>query len=433
MSRTVKRILKPVTQVIKYGLASGYRSILDSFGKVCFICIAGSCGKTTTTELIAAILAKQGPLRKGVHKNNTNSVADTILTVSPKHRFCIQEVGGGAPGLLTKSAKLLRPHISVITNIGPDHYTYYRNLESTALDKGKLVEVLPPGGTAVLNADDPYVLEMRNRTKARVVTYGLSAEAMVRGENVSCAWPQRMSLDVCFEGKRIHIQTKLLGEHWVCSVLAGIAAGIAAGASLQRCIEAAEALKPTPYRMCPHETADGITFISDSWKGAMWTIPFALEFMKKAKARRKIVIIGSIADTPKSFFRRYQAVIRQTIDTVDKIIFAGEHALTALRVKPNLESAENSTKQDNRVMAFDSLYKLHCFLNDYMEAGDLVLLKGVENIDHLQRIILSRTDSAKPENFCWRTDCTRKHFCDNCRHLHDFHGKSGIIMTLKNE
>jgi UDP-N-acetylmuramyl pentapeptide synthase len=310
---------------------------------------------------------------------------------------------------MAKSVKLLKPHIGVVTNIGQDHYTLYRTLEATAIDKSKLVSALPPDGTVVLNADDALVFEMRNRTKAKVITYGLSAEAMVRGKNISCAWPDRMSLDVCFEGKWIGVQTKLLGEHWAHAVLAAIATGIAAGVTVEQAIKAIDDFEPMPYRMYPHQTAKGVTLISDNWKGVMWTVPASFDFMRKAKAQRKIAVIGSISDTPKSFFDRYKRIIQQSAGIVDKTIFVGEHALTALRAKKN--------PQDDSVMAFETLYKLNCFLNDYLKPGDLVLLKGVENVDHLQRIILTQTGRIKQENICWKTDCRKKRLCENCKHL----------------
>jgi UDP-N-acetylmuramoyl-tripeptide--D-alanyl-D-alanine ligase len=398
-------VIKPTKNRVKYILAKMYRPVIDLLGKVCFIGITGSCGKTTTTELIAAILEKEGKTRKCSHLNATEAVVDTILTVSPRHRFCIQELSAGRPGLITMLAKLLRPQIGVITNIGQDHYSAFRTLGATAAEKGKLVEMLPPDGTAVLNADDPHVFDMRKRTKAKVVTYGLSAEAIVRGENVSCVWPERMSLDVCFEGKRIHVQTQLLGEHWAYTVLAAISAAISAGVSLEHAVEAVEAFKPTPYRMCPHVTPDGITFISDNWKAPLWTVPSSLDFMKKANAQRKIAIIGTISDTPKSFFRRYQAIIRQTRDIVEKTIFVGEHALTALRTRQNPD--------DQRIMAFCTLVQLNTFLNSYLRPGDLVLLKGIENENHLQRIVISRTGTVA----CWREGCGKKRYCENCRLL----------------
>ncbi len=401
------RFLKPVKLRLQYELARGYRYMLGVHGKVCFIGVTGSCGKTTTTELIAAILAKQCRVRKRSHQNTLRYVADTILTVSPLHRFCINELSGDRPGLMGKSVKLLRPQIGVVTNIGHDHYSYFRNLALTAKEKGQLVETLPAGGTAVLNADDPFVFEMRKRTKAKVITYGLTAEAMVRGECVSCAWPRPMSMDVCCAGKRFNVQTRLLGEHWAYAVLAAVSVGIAAGVPLETAAEAIGTFDPILYRMSQHPTPEGVTFICDNRKAPLWTIPASLDFISKANARRKIVIIGSISDTPKSFFRRYQAIIRQTLGIVDKTIFVGEHALTAMRAKPD--------RNDECVMAFDSLCKLNSFLIGYLGPGDIVLIKGIETTDHLYRLVLSRTEGIA----CWRQNCGEKRFCTDCRLLHE--------------
>ena len=114
------------------------QSLLNVFGNVCFIGITGSCGKTTTTELISAILAKEGRVRKGSRFNSTVIIARTILAVSPRDRFCVHEVSGHAPGVMGKSAKLLQPQIGVVTHIGQDHYGNFRSLEATAVSRQKM-------------------------------------------------------------------------------------------------------------------------------------------------------------------------------------------------------------------------------------------------------------------------------------------------------
>jgi UDP-N-acetylmuramoyl-tripeptide--D-alanyl-D-alanine ligase len=376
----------------------------SALGSVCFIGITGSCGKTTTTELIAAILSRKGRVRKGSHENTIQYFPKTILGVRPWHSFCVSEVSGGEPGVMDEAARLLRPHIAVVTHVGQDHYSSFRTLESVAAEKGKLVEAIPAQGTVVLNADDPHVYAMRRRTAARVITYGQSAEAMVRAENVSCAWPQRLSLDVCYLEQRSRVSTRLLGEHWTSTVLAALCAGLAAGVPLESAVDAVEAFDPVPYRMSPHRTADGVTFISDTWKAPLWTVPASLDFMRKAQADRKIIVIGSISDTPKSFHDRHKVILQQALGVADRIAFVGEHAHSVLRAR---------SAQDDRVVAFSTLRELDAYLGDYLKPGDLVLLKGTGNDDHLQRIELSRNGGVA----CCREKCGKRRFCVDCRLL----------------
>jgi UDP-N-acetylmuramoyl-tripeptide--D-alanyl-D-alanine ligase len=396
-------VLRPAKRRAKLELARGYRSFLQAFGNARFVGVTGSCGKTTTTELIAAVLAGEAPVRMRSDLNTTEYIAEAILTVPPRRRcFCVTEISGHAPGAVQAAVRLLRPQIGVVTNVGQDHYANYRDVELTAAEKGRLVEALPARGFAVLNADDPRVRATGERTGARVITYGLSPEAMVRGRNVTCAWPQALALEVCCAGETYHVQTQLLGRHWAYAVLAAAAVGMAVGISPQRALRAAEAFEPVFGRMSPHRAPGGATFIYDGVKAPLWAIPACLDFMRAARANRKVLVIGSISDTPRSSYRRSQAVIRQALGAVDKIIFVGAHASAARRARPR--------DGDDRVMVFDTLYELDRFLAGYLKEGDLVLLKGSRAADHLDRILLSQTDDVQ----CWR-ECKRRRFCRGCR------------------
>lgn len=393
----------PVRHRTGLEVARCYRTLLGYTTNMSFVAVTGSCGKTTTTELTTAILAREGRARTGNHENDIWFIGSLIRRLSPRDRFCVTEVSGHAKGAMGRSARLLRPHIGVVTNIGHDHYSSFRGLEATAAEKGKLVEILPPDGAAVLNADDPHVYAMRTRTRARVFTYGQSAEAMVRAENVRCAWPDRLSFDVSYAETRCHVQTRLVGVHWVHTVLAALSAALAAGVSLPRAVEAVEAFEPILGRMSPHETSGGVTFVSDAWKAPFWTIPASLEFLRTARAQRKIVVIGTVSDTPKGFEQRYKTIAKQALDVADKVLFVGDHAHAALKARMN--------PQDDRVMAFGMLYQLECYLRTYLGSGDLVLLKGTTRMDHLQRIVMARTDDKMA---CWREKCRRPCFCAAC-------------------
>jgi UDP-N-acetylmuramyl pentapeptide synthase len=229
-AKRIRHHFRQASERIIYEFAKAYRPQLS---KVCFIGVTGSCGKTTTNELIGAILSSRytGRTSRQLY-NGPNHIARTILTVFPWHQFYAHETGSSGPGIMAKSLRILKPKIGVVTHIGSDHHASFRTLDATAAEKGKLIEALPVGGAAILNADDPRVLAMRALTRARVITYGLSQQAMVRGEEVYCDWPDRLSLAVVYGSARVRIRTRLLGEHWSYAVLAALATGIAVGISL---------------------------------------------------------------------------------------------------------------------------------------------------------------------------------------------------------
>lgn len=402
-SDRVRKEIKRGLRRLYFVLTKTYRIALGALGDLCCIGVTGSCGKTMTKELIAAVLAthSQG-LKSNRLYNGPRFVAKTIFTIRPWHRFCVHELGTQRLGEMTRSVALFRPHIGVVTHIGRDHYTTYRSQEATAAEKGTLVESLPVDGAAVLNADDPYVVAMRDRTRARIITYGLSAEAMVRGEEVSCAWPDRLSMTVVYGGDKVRVHTRLLGEHWAHAVLAALATGLARWVPLAECARAVERVEPVEGRMSPHETPDGITFVRDDWKAPLWTIPASLRFMQTAQARRKVVIIGTISDYPGSASQKYRAIARQALEAAQKVIFVGGFAPSALKARAH--------PADDRIMAFDTLYELNRFLRGYLMPGDLVLLKGSGGADHLQRLVLARTNDIA----CWLERCRKYIFCTHC-------------------
>ena len=146
-----------------FGSAAIYRLALN---RVVFIGVTGSTGKTNTKELIAAVLSSrlQGKQNLGLSYNSGNlpyGAANTILRVRPWDHFCVQEIAAAKHGNeigLDRSVGLVKPQIGVVTNIGSDHLSEFRTLETTAEVKGRLIAALPPHGTAVLNADDPHVI-----------------------------------------------------------------------------------------------------------------------------------------------------------------------------------------------------------------------------------------------------------------------------------
>jgi aminoacyl-tRNA hydrolase len=358
--------------------ARPYRLLLQ---RVTFIGVTGSCGKTTTTELIAAVLnSRMHGLRNRGNSNLPRHLAGYILGVRPWDDFCVLEIAAAQRGNiigLERPLRLVRPRIGVVTNIGSDHISAFGSIEAIAAEKGKLIAALPSNGTAVLNADDPNVMAMRARSAAQVVTYGLGPDAMVRAENVHSAWPSRLTFTARYQDQACKIETQLCGAHLVPSVLAAIAVGLTMRVPLADAARALQATPPVKRRMYPVVRDDGVCFIRDDFKSPLWSIPAAFEFMKEARAKRKIVVVGTISD-----YRGEDAtavsVALQALAVADYVIFVGPKAFKCIKAR--------TRPYHDRLQAYLSLEHAEDMLSRFLRPGDLVLLKGTWQ-DELDRLL----------------------------------------------
>src|SRR3990167_4242274 len=375
-------------------------------GNTVFVGVTGSTGKTTTKDLIASILARhfsKGRKNPG-SLNWPEDMVRMVLSTRRSDAFCVGEISAHGPGAVDLPVALIRPTVGVVTNIGSDHFSAYKNRDAIAAEKSKLIRALPTDGVAILNADDPRVLAMQSLCAGRTVTFGLATESMLRGTAIQSVWPDRLSLTATWNGESVHVKTQLCGTHWAPSVLAALATGVALGVPLAVAAEAVSSVEPFEGRMAPL-VKDGINFIRDDWKAPLSTIEPAFEFMRQARAKRKIVVIGTISDYPGDSARRYVQIGQQALAVADCVLFVGRWASAALRAK------RDSTDE---LWAFSSLQDASKYLDGYLLSGDLVLLKGSHRADHLQRLILARTTGVQ----CWRSDCGRLQSCDLCDLLH---------------
>src|SRR6476620_2610203 len=372
------------------------------FRHVTFIGVTGSCGKTTTTRLVGAVLGSGAQCCIGAGNNAHQAVIKNVLSVNRSTKFCVQEISGSRPGRISRHFRVLQPSIGIVTTIGSDHYTNYRSLEATAREKGQLVELLAKKDVAILNADDPHVLAIATRASARVITFGRSANADVRATDVSSSWPDRLKLTVTCGDKALQIQTKLVGEHWTTSVLAAVTCGIVCGLDLNDCVKAVENFEPVFGRYSVHVRPDGPVYVFDH-KAPFWTIAVGLAFVKGASAPRKTIVLGTRSDYPGAASRRYRRVAQDALEVADRVVFVGPHS-----------GHVNKLKGDSRerLLAFVTTYQASAFLATTAVAGELVYIKGSIVADHLERIMLSQLDRV----VCWQERCGIECACIDCAH-----------------
>ena len=196
---------------------------------------------------------------------------------------------------MARAVALLQPSVGIVTVVGNDHWSAYDSREAIAAEIGSLVASLPSTGTAVLNADDELVLAMAAKCAAKVLTYGVSPRAELRAEDVRSIWPERLQMTLVRGTERVPLRTQLCGSHGCLRCWAPVGGGLASGMSLTECVAGIARVAPFEGRMQPVTTPDGVTFIRDDYKAPLWTVDACFDFMKAARARRKIIVIGRAA------------------------------------------------------------------------------------------------------------------------------------------
>ncbi len=387
------------------------RSRRKRMGQTVFIGITGSAGKTTATDLAAGILSGMGPCQQTREYNALDSVIRLLLATGRADRYCVAELAATGPGTLDSSVRLFKPDVAVITLIGRDHYSAYKSIEAIAAEKEKVVLALPPGGTAVLNIDDPLVREIGERCSRRVVWFGEGEDADLRLLEARSRWPEPLILKIAVAGRIYEVRTQLHGVHMATPVLAALGVAMALNVPMEEAISAIATIQPPDGRMQIVTGADGVTFIRDDWKAPAWSLDAPLRFLKDAKADRKVAVVGTLSHHSGKDAEKYKKYCLKVRESADLVVFVGPHAHHALHAR--------KTRNDDTIRGFSNIRHAATFLKTALRAGDLVFLKGSHKKDHLIRIILDRFRPIQ----CWRDYCDKVIFCDACPMLlHPFEG-----------
>lgn len=387
---------------------------------VTFVGITGSAGKTTTKELVTAILSAYDRCQSLAGSGNDHEMIDRlILATRRRHRFSVAELSATAPGYLDRSLRVLRPQIGVLTLIAREHYSVYRTLDAVAAEKGKLIDVLPPDGAAVLNIDDPLVRAIGDRCAGRIIWVGEQEGATLRLLEARSNWPEPLTLRIRFDGAEHVVRTRLHGPHLALPVICALGVAIAADLPLPDAISAVSSVDPVEGRMQVQDTGGGGVFIRDDFKAPEWSLRTPLEFMRNARAARKIAIIGTISDTPNDPARRYAQAARQALEVADLVVLVGSRTLNASRAR--------AIRDDGSLQVFRTVRDAAQFLREEIRAGDLVLLKGTNKQDHLVRLLLDRHRPVQ----CWEMSCGRLGFCGSgCSMVYRRPGEASAAALL---
>jgi UDP-N-acetylmuramoyl-tripeptide--D-alanyl-D-alanine ligase len=258
--------------------------------------ITGSAGKTTTKEIVAHLLAaRYNVLKSQGNLNNHFGLPLQLLNLEPEHEFAVIEVGMSHAGEIRALASLARPDCGVVTLVAPVHLEFFDSIADIARAKYELIESLPAGGIAVLNADDPYVSQFGQDFRGKVVTFGLQKPADVSARNVEARGPLGSAFELVTNGESVSAGLPLLGEHSIYNALAGVAVGLQYGIGLQQAAKSLASLSAGDKRGQVIEVA-GATVINDCYNSNPKALDSMVRALASMPAQRRIVVAGEMLE-----------------------------------------------------------------------------------------------------------------------------------------
>lgn len=299
----------------------------------------------------------------------------------------VLEYGADKPGDINELVSIAPPSIGVITAVGeiPVHVEFYAGPEEVAREKGKLIEALPPTGFAILNADDETVTNLKDRTRAHVVTYGFTGEAevrLLRFENlVEEGAPAGVAVRVEYAGSGVAVRLRgIFGKVQAYAAGAAAAVGVVFGMNLAKIAEALKAYAPAPHRMNLKKGVRESLVIDDCYNASPLSMCAALDTLRALPAKRKIAVVGDMLEIGKYAMQAHEAVGRLAAKVADVLVTVGPHAKLAA------DAARKSGLGKKDVVSFDEVDEAADAVEGLIKKGDLVLVKGSRAV-HLEKIV----------------------------------------------
>ncbi|MBC7765955.1 MAG: UDP-N-acetylmuramoyl-tripeptide--D-alanyl-D-alanine ligase [Hyphomonadaceae bacterium] len=336
------------------------------------VAITGSVGKTTTKEMIAAVLAEKfNTLKTQGNFNNEIGMPLTLLKLEPTHEMAVVEMGMSGMGEIERMAKIAQPSIGVITNIGMSHIEKLGSQQNILKAKLELFTDFQADNIAILNADDLMLYGQRGRLPCKTVYYGIyNHVADIRAENIRYEGENGTTFEVTWQGKAYLVKIGQPGEHNVYNALAAIAVGVCVNIEMTKIIEGLTQYIPEKMRMQIYEV-NGIKFIDDCYNASIASMRAALGVLGDMQGVRKVAILGDMLEMG-GFSQKAHQEVGEVVARkgVDLLIATGWDAqfMTQSAIKNGLKPEQ--------AHYFSDKAQAIAFAKSVVITGDAVLVKA---------------------------------------------------------
>jgi UDP-N-acetylmuramoyl-tripeptide--D-alanyl-D-alanine ligase len=340
------------------------------------VAVTGSNGKTTTKEMLAAILERAlGPgrvLRTTGTQNNLVGLPLTLLRMAGTEDAAILELGMNGPGEIWRLAQIAEPDVGVITCVAPAHLEGLGSIHGVAEAKAELYRRLRPSATAVVNADDPLVAASARAFPGRKIPFGTGGEGLaVEAQDIVDRGLDGIEFRLAVERHDVPVRLAVPGRHNVTNALAAAAAGHALGIGLDALQAGLEAFQPPGMRMEVTQLPTGVTVLNDAYNANPASMAAALRTLAASRGRRRAAVLGEMRELGAEAVHAHRELGAAAAAVhVDALFLLGRHA-DAVRA-----GAEAAGFPADRITIAATHEELGGRLAAWCRAGDLVLLKG---------------------------------------------------------
>lgn len=356
-------------------LASHVVATVRALGRLRVVAVTGSNGKTTTKNLLRAILSAQGStVAPQGSFNNAVGAPLSMLAVDDHSRYLVVEMGASAVGDIARLIDIVVPDVSIVLKVGLAHAGEFGGIEMTQRAKSEIVTRLPATAAAVLNRDDERVTAMAALTAARPVWFGLDAAAEVRADDIE-ATASGTSFILHAWGVSRPVRLRILGEHHVMNALAALAAAHEFGVPLDDAVAALESVERAErWRMelfPPRE--DGVVIVNDAYNASPDSTSAALKTLAQIvrPGQRSVAVLGEMTALGELADEEHDRIGRLVVRlNIGKLVVIGHGA----RHIHNAAGLEGSW--DGESVLFADADQAYDFLREELRAGDVVLVKS---------------------------------------------------------
>jgi UDP-N-acetylmuramoyl-tripeptide--D-alanyl-D-alanine ligase len=364
----VRDVLKALE---KLGIAARKRNR----GKI--IAITGSAGKTSTKEMLRAVLGRSGRVHASAASfNNHWGVPLTLARMPADASYGIFEIGMNHAGEIRPLSKLVRPHIAIITNISAAHIGSFANLEAIAYAKAEIFEGVEENGTALIERDGKYFSllgELARKANIRDIrSFGRKRGADFRLAEVECS-PEGSIAQARIDGQDIDFKLQIPGEHFVVNALAVLGAASIAGADLADSVAALAAVQPEAGRGRQHITEFGsgtITLIDESYNANPASMEASLKVLgnfQPAHQGRRVAVLGDMRELGE-YSEKLHRALKKPIENndIDLVFLAG----------PEMAALAEELEEPRLAGYFDDTESLAAALKESLSPDDVVMIKA---------------------------------------------------------